>query len=113
MVFTGLLFALNPERLRRRLRRKGARKVRRYLFIAGFAAGALVMSIGSDYEGWKAMLCVGVGLMIIAKAVFFLKGKASNLIAERLMDLPALYLRLYALVQVLIGGGIMWLQKSG
>jgi hypothetical protein len=109
---SGVLFAINPERLRRRLRRKGVRTLRRYLFAAALASGALLISLGREYEGLLPVLFIGAGVIMILKAVFLLKAKSAQLIAERLLEVPALYLRLYAVAQMAVGAAILWLPKA-
>ena len=111
-LLSGILFAINPERLRRRFRRKGVRVLRRYLFVAAVTSGALLISLGRDYEGLLPGLFVGAGVILILKAVFLLKAKSAQLMAERLMDVPALYLRIYAVAQMAFGAAILWLPKA-
>ena len=111
-LISGAMFALNPERLRKKFRRKGVRVLRRYLFVAAAFSGALLISLGRDYEGVVPWLFVGAGVILILKGVFLLKAKSAQVMAERLMVVPALYLRFYALVQMAVGAAILWIPKA-
>lgn len=109
---SGAIFVVNPDRLRNRFRRKGVRILRRYLFVAAASAGALLISLGADYEGVVPLICIGAGVMLILKALFLLKARSAQVMAERLMQVPVLYLRLYAVAQMAVGAAIIWIPKA-
>ncbi len=92
-----------PDRLRRKLQKKGVRYIRRILVAASLAAGACLVSVGWQYEGVLPKGLTVVGIVVIIKAFFLLKAKSSAVIAERLLASPALYLRLFALGQIVLG----------
>jgi uncharacterized protein YjeT (DUF2065 family) len=103
LIVSGLAVAVKPERLRRRIKKKGVRTLRWYLASVTWSVAALLISIGWQHEGVYLKLLACAGVLLILKGVYFVKAKSVALIAERLMAVPALYLRIFGAAQVALG----------
>lgn len=102
-VLSGLMLVLNPERLRRKLQRKSMRVLRRYFIAAVSFTGVLLVSAGWQNEAIYAKGFTIVGVLVLLKAAHLLRTKSSEILAQRLQTIPALYLRLFALAEILLG----------
>jgi hypothetical protein len=102
-IISGMAFAVNPERLRRRIEKKSRRTIRRYLVAGASSAGLLLISVGWQLEGALAKSCTMAGVLLLLKGVFLFKAKSSDMMAAHLMKLSALYLRLFAVGQLILG----------
>ena len=111
-IMFGLIFFLYPEGLRRRLRKKALRKIRRYFFAGAIFGGALLISTGWKYEGLLPKILVITGIIVIVKALFFLKSRAADKVTEWILDQPVLYLKIFAVCQIGLGALIIFGLKS-
>ena len=102
-IVSGVLFAINPERLRRKLQKKSRHILRRYFVVAISSAGIVLITAGWEFEGVLAKLFILLGLFLLLKGALLLKAKSIELIAERLLQLPAVALRLFAAGQISLG----------
>lgn len=103
LIVLGIIAFAKPEPLRKKLRKKGLRFVKRYLFAAAFSLGALLISAGWRHEGVVPKLLMIIGIVFIFNGVCLIKGKLADVMAVRFEQLPLLYLRLFALAQILTG----------
>lgn len=103
LIVLGTVSFAKPELLRNKLRKKGLRSVKRYLFAAAFSLGVLLMSAGWRHEGVFPKILMATGLVFIVKGVYLAKAKSADLFAARFEQLPPLYLRMFALVQIATG----------
>ena len=108
----GLPALISPDRLQQRLRRKGMRYVTRWLFLCLVFIGSLLISFAWQQEGWIPKAVGVAGFVMLLKALLLLRTRIGQLIAERLVDLQPIYLRLIALCQVAAGIGLYLLSKS-
>ena len=99
----GFLFLVSPERMRTKLRRKGVRKIRRYLFALSVLVGGFLISTAWQYSGILPKVLAALGLIAIFKGFYFLKSKSADVATEWLLVQPALYFRLLALAQIAVG----------
>lgn len=112
-IVSGAAFLVNPDRLRKKLQRKGVRTLRRYLVAAAFAAGILLISAAWKQEGMLPKIMIAAGIVFLLKGLYFVKAKSADVIAGRVMKLPALWLRLFALGQVALGVLIIVMRMRG
>ena len=112
LIISGLAIALNPDRLRKRIRRKGVRPIKRVLIAIGLSAGALLLSIGWKYTGIIPKIIAGAGLVVILKVVYLAKAKSAEWINERLMTIPAIYIRLFAVGQIAVGATVIFFLRN-
>ena len=111
-IVSGVAFAANPERLRKRIQKKGLRMLRRYLVVAASSAGILLISAGWQLDGALAKVFTGAGILLLLKGVHLLKAKSTDIMAARLMELPTLYLRVFAGGQIVLGLVIVLLRNE-
>jgi uncharacterized protein YjeT (DUF2065 family) len=102
-IVSGVAFAVNPERLRRRIQKKSLRTIRRTLVAIVAGAGLLLFAVGWQLEGILAKSCTMAGFLLLLKGVYLFKAKSADMMAARLMHLSALYLRLFAVGQIVLG----------
>ena len=103
LVLSGGIFLISPERFRRRLKKKTVRTIRRYLFAAASCLGILLISAGWQHEGALPKILVVVGIIVLLKGMYLLKAKSADIIVAWLLKVPTVYLRVFALCQVLAG----------
>lgn len=111
-IVSGLVFVAKPEMLRRRMKKKGLRKLRRYLLAIVASAGILLISAGWQLDGAPAKIFTVVGVLFLVKGAFLLKAKSADIITTRLMKVPTLYLRLFAVGQIILGIVIIMLRNE-
>jgi len=112
LVVFGAAFLARPEYLRRKLLKKGVRSLKRYIFAATLALGALLVSAGWGHEGLLPKVLTAAGVLVMLRGIFLAKAKSVNLLAAQLARIPAIYLRLFAAVQVAIGGLLIFVLKQ-
>ena len=103
LIALGAVSLAKPDILRKKLQKKGIRTLRRCLFAVAFALGALLMSAGWGHEGALPKVMTGIGFVLILKGAYLAKAKSADVIADRLAQLPPLYIRLFALAQIVAG----------
>ena len=108
LIILGTIAFAKPEPLRNRLRKKGLRTVKRYLFATTFSLGALLISAGWRHEGALPKLLMVIGMVFIFNSLCLIKAKLADVIAVRFEQLPLLYLRLFALGQIITGVFILF-----
>ncbi len=111
-IVSGVAFAANPERLRRRIEKKSLRTIRRTLVTIASSAGLLLISIGWQLESTLAKVYTMAGVLLLLKALFLFKAKSADMMANRLMHLSSLYLRLFAVGQMLLGIALIMLRNT-
>ena len=82
-LITGILFFIWPQKLRNKLQKKTYKQIRSLLFALALIVGALLINAGFKAEGFKAKLLMGIGIIGLLKALFFLKAKAINFASFR------------------------------
>jgi hypothetical protein len=107
LILSGAACMASPERLRRRLQRKTQRAIRRYAFVAAGCLGLLLASAGWQHEGMLARALVVAGVIVLAKGFFLLRAKSADVIMAWLIALPAVYYRMFAVGQMLLGLSII------
>ncbi len=70
MIAFGAVSFAKPDILRKKLRKKGIRTLRRYLFAAAFFIGALLISAGWGHEGALPKILTGIGVVLILKGAY-------------------------------------------
>lgn len=102
-LITGILFFVWPQMLRNKLQKKTNKQIRRLLFALALIIGALLLNAGFKAEGLKAKLLMGIGIIGLLKAIFFLKAKAAEKILNWFLKQRLSFFRFCACVQIVIG----------
>jgi len=108
----GLPGLIWPGFLQWQLRRKGMRHVTRLLFIGLLFTGGLLISYGWQMEGWIPKAISIAGCILLLKSLMLFRARIGLLIAEKLMLVPPLGLRILALCQIAVGAGLYFLSRS-
>lgn len=103
LIISGVTLALNPERLKKQLKKKGMRSIKRIVLAAGLSGGALMISLGIEYTGIISKIIAIAGIFIIFKMLYLAKSKSAALIEANIMKIPQVYIRLFAFIQIAIG----------
>ena len=104
---TGIILVLMPGILRWQIQRKGKKIIKRYLFAIALLPATLLVAIGFKISGITPKVIMIIGLMVLVKMVFSLKSKAAEKVVDFLRKQPAMFFRLWALVQALAGLAIV------
>ena len=104
LALTGLGLAVNPEKMRKKLKNRSIRTVKRLFAAMAMAVGGLLISAGWQETGLEQKLLTGGGILALFKGVYFARSKSAELITERIQDIPGIILRLLAVAQISLGG---------
>ncbi len=101
----GIIFLLKPEILKRRMQRKSAKKLKKFMFMIAVTLGTLLIVSGWKFPGGGVLskIIIIFGIIGIIKGFFFLKTKAIEKIVEWYSQKPLIFYRISASVHVLIG----------
>ena len=103
LIFLGFLFLLYPETLRRSLRKKAAKKLRRYFFAAMLSLGILLISAGWRHEGILLTILMLAGIVAVFKGLLFLKSRATQEVTTYILERPVAHLKIFAAGQIALG----------
>jgi len=109
-IITGVFFMLKPHILRRRLEKKSAKKIKKYLFAIVMAFSAMLLGVAWKSEGILAKVLFVIGIIGVFKAFFFLKAKASEKLIDWISKQPAEIFRVWAAGQIGIGVVMLFLR---
>ena len=109
-IVSGVLFVLKPSLLRSRLQRKSYRTFRKYFFLLAVSLGIVFAKVAWTLDDFRLRTAlIVVGIIAIARGFFFLKAKAAEKVISWFTRQSLAVFRIGALVQILIGSGILWL----
>jgi len=100
-----------PEKARKSLAGQGFGLVKGYIFILAIFLGALLINAANKLNGLLALVILILGIVFLIKSYLFLKKKISNKIQEWMKKVPILYLRCYAVIQIIIGMAMLAFRK--
>ena len=103
LIITGVFFLIKPATLQKRLEKKGAKKIRRYLFALMLVVGILLISATWKMHGIIAIIIMIIGIIFIIKGFLLFKVKAAEKFIDWISQQPELYFRIYAVIQISIG----------
>jgi hypothetical protein len=101
-----------PEGMQQKLQKKGMRYVTKLLFVCLVSTGGLLISFAWQQEGWIPKAIGVAGVIILLKSLLFLRSKIGQIMAEKLTNMPPLFLRVYAVCQIAVGVGLYLFTKS-
>jgi len=102
-IITGVLFFWKPEWLRKRLVKKGSRKVRGILFGITVVVGGIIIKAALGVPGMPGKIVLVIGIIAIVKGFLLLNAKSSEHLLNWFEKQPTRYLRGFAVLQVAVG----------
>lgn len=108
-IITGLIFWLHPDKLCKKLQRKGTRKVQWFFIVTAATIGVMLLGAAWQQQGAAAKIALLLGTIAMIKAIMFINGKIAEKLVDWLYSQPIPVLRGFALVQTLIGAGLVLL----
>ena len=111
VIGSGIMMLWKPEKARKSLAGQGFGLVKGYIFILAIFLGALLINAANKLNGLLALVILILGIVFLIKSYLFLKKKISNKIQEWMKKVPILYLRCYAVIQIIIGMAMLAFRK--
>lgn len=106
-VITGVIFLIQPERLRDKLKKKSVKKLKKIFFGLALVIGLLLVKAAWGIPGLLAKILVVLGFIGILKAFYFLKAKAADSLIEWFIGQPVKFFRMWAVGQIIFGAVIL------
>ena len=100
---TGIILVIMPGILRWQIQRKSRKIIKNYLFAIALLPASLLVAVGFRISGIIPKLIMVIGLIILVRIVFLFKSKVAEKAIDFLKKQPAIFFRLWALVQAAIG----------
>ncbi len=102
-VILGVLWLVKPEALKMRMKKKMTRKTRR--IVLAFILGFCFLLIGSIMKipGVLSKVIGIAGLIMIVRMILKFTSKASEKALDWLLNRPALFYKIFAIVIIIIG----------
>jgi len=111
LVFTGVWMLVSAQKARKRLAGQSFGYVKWYLRIMGLFLLMLLGSLSTKISGIFSLLVLIVGIMALVKGYLFLEKIASLKIKTWVENVPIHYLRVCALIQIVIGALMLLLHR--
>ncbi len=102
-IILGVLFIIKPDFLKKRLVKKGNKRVKRTLFFAALILSFTLIAAALKHQGLLPKIIVILGVIGIIKAVIILKSKASDKLLAWAAGRSLLFYRAGGLAYVIIG----------
>ncbi|RKY33577.1 MAG: hypothetical protein DRP68_01945 [Candidatus Omnitrophota bacterium] len=102
-IVLGTFFFLKPAFFKKILVRKSIKKVRKLLFLLAITVGILFISASWKMKEFLPKLIMVLGIVIIIKDFFFIKGKISEKLLGWFSKKPLIYFKFFSLIYIVIG----------
>lgn len=102
-IITGLIFWIHPDKLCKKLQRKGRRKVQWFFIVTAVTVGLMLLGAAWQQQGLAAKVAFFLAILAVIKAIMLINGKVAAAMADWLYSQPVPVLRGFAVVQILIG----------
>ncbi|UCH12065.1 MAG: hypothetical protein JSW18_04415 [Candidatus Omnitrophota bacterium] len=99
----GIILLIRPQVLKKRLLKKGLRRLRKLFALLALVLGGLLISIGFKFQGILPKILVILGILGIIKGFLLLNSKSSDALFNWAAELPLTYFRIGACCQIAIG----------
>ena len=106
-ILAGTLFLLKPQLLKKRLQKKGLKKLRRLMFAIAMAAGVFFISTAITLRGLQVKVFLILGIIAIFKGTFLLRAKVADKFLSWFAVQPLNIFRLAACIYILLGTAIL------
>lgn len=109
-VIVGIIWLIRPSALQLTLRKKSYKQVRGLLFSISFLIGGYLILLAVKLQGIYSKILVILGLIVLAKGLFFVKSKASEKLFDALGKVPIYVFRIFAGIFTLLGVSLYFLK---
>ncbi len=99
----GIMLLIRPQMLKKRLLKKGLRKLRKFFILLALILGAFLISMGFKFQGIPAKIVMILGILAIFKGFLLLNSKTSDALMDWVAKLPLIYFRIGACAHIAIG----------
>ncbi len=107
-VLLGLLFLAFPEKVRKRIQRKGMKRVRPILFLFAWVIGGAFIAAAWDISSKVvSIFLIAIGVIAILKGMFMVKRSAAEKIIEWVSKISTNGLRGIAVLYILFGAALI------
>ena len=110
-IILGVLFLIKPDFLKKRLQKKGAKKLKKTLFVISLALAITLIVVAFKYQGILPKVLVVLGILGIIKAFLFLKAKSAEKLIEWSAKQPLVLFRVGGGIYLVIGLAILKFAK--
>jgi hypothetical protein len=102
LIITGIILFLKPEKARNKMLGQGFGIIKGFMVVMAIYLVVLLISLSGKTAGALSILCLLAAAAIIV-AFFRLKKKAFQALQEKFKKIPVNILRIYAVIQIIIG----------
>ena len=102
-IILGVLFLIKPELLRKKLQKKGVKKLKKNLFFMAIVMSLMLITTSFKMSGVWAKIIAILGIIGVFKAIFLLKAKAAEKMIEWSAKQPVNVFRVGGLAYIFIG----------
>ena len=102
LIISGIIFLIKPERARNKMLKQGFGVIKGVLVVIAIYLILFLMSLAGKSRGILSTLILLV-LLIVVVAFFKLKKKTFLKLQEQFKKIPVKILRIYAIIQIIIG----------
>jgi len=106
-IITGVIFLLNPQMCRNKLKKKSIKTVKQIFFGFALVLGILLIKATWGVPGILPRILMILGLIGIGKAFFFLKAQSADKLITWFLDQPLKFFRMWAVGQIVFGAFIL------
>jgi hypothetical protein len=99
----GVISLIRPQILKNILQKKSIKKIKKVLIAIGIFLGLWLISAGFNIQGFLSKFLMILGIIVLVKALLFLKLKTADRIIEWFSRKPLSFYRLAACIYMLIG----------
>ncbi len=111
LVITAAIMLINPEKARKNMAGRGFWYIKFFLNIIALFLAMFLLSFGFNTVGaWPKWVMLGGLIVLIILYKVSLK-RIANLIGDLVQIVPVNYLKIYAVIQLVIGGLMIFLHK--
>jgi len=111
LLISGIWMFLQPERAKRSLAGRGFGFAKGCLLILALFLGMLLLSISSRMSGIVSLAILIAGVLLLVRAYILLRRKTSQKISAWVEKMPVKFLKIYAIIQAVIGTAMLLLHK--
>ena len=103
-IVTGVVFLIQPESMRNKIKKVGMKKLRKYFFALAFIIGSLLIKATWGLEGFLAKLFFVMGVIALIKGIYYLKGRTAEKVLDWWLAKDVSFFRTTAIIQIIVGG---------
>jgi len=111
LLITGIWMLLRPEKARKSMSGRSFGFAKGYVLLSILFLGTLLFSINKKLGGIISFNILLVAIIFLARAYFILKKKVARNINVWVEKVPLKFLRIYAIVQIVVAAAMLLMRK--